>query len=176
MHVIDHLEEEHRKVETMLRELKEVSAGPQRQRLVFELKTALSTHMAVEERFIYPLLADNLDAEQADEAADEHALARDGLAAAEERVEDGAFVAAIESLEAGIKHHVEEEEQELFPELRAKCAEQLDAMDPEQLEAEVIASGDGVTRDDLYRQAQAVGIAGRSKMTKDELAEALNAH
>ena len=147
MHVIDHLTEEHRAIERMLRELKGVTAGSQRQRLLFELSTSLKTHMAVEERFIYPLIAEHLDGEQADDATDEHVLARDGLAAAEERLDEGAFEAAIETLEAGIKHHVEEEEQELFPELRTKAAGELDAMEPRRLEAEERSSGDPVTRD-----------------------------
>src|SRR3954447_12231029 len=120
MDVLEHLTEEHRKVEELLRQLKSVAAGPQRKRLLTELQDSLGTHMAVEERFIYPLLAKALDGETAEEAHDEHRLARQGLDAAEERVEQGAFEAAIEVLEAGIAHHVEEEENELFPKLRAR--------------------------------------------------------
>ncbi len=174
--VLDHLIEEHRKVEQMLAQLKESEEGPERQQLFDELRSSLGTHMAVEERFVYPLMAEHLGADEADDATDEHELARAGLAEAAKRLEEGAFEAAVEILEAGISHHVEEEESEQFPALRAKAGPQLAEMDPEELEAAVEGgSGRGgeKTRDELYEQAKAADVPGRSSMTKDELADAV---
>jgi iron-sulfur cluster repair protein YtfE (RIC family) len=175
MHVLDHLMEEHRKVEQMLARLKGTDAGDERTALLGELRSSLATHMAVEERFIYPLMAEVLDQETADDATDEHDLTRDGLAAAEERVEEGAFEAAIETLEAGIAHHVQEEEGELFPKLRRQADDRLARMDPDELESQAEEAGrsDDATKAELYQQAKQAGIPGRSQMTKDELADAL---
>jgi len=175
--VLDHLIEEHRKVEQTLALLKGSEPGDERQRLFDELRSSLATHMAVEERFVYPLMAEHLGAEESDDATDEHELARAGLAEAAKRLEEGAFEAAVEILEAGIGHHVEEEETEQFPALREKAGAQLAEMDPEELEAAVGSGGsdgaDGKTRDELYQQAKEAGIEGRSSMDKAELAEAL---
>jgi hypothetical protein len=50
--VLDHLIEEHRKVEQMLARLKETDEGSEREQLLAELKDTLKTHNAVEERFV----------------------------------------------------------------------------------------------------------------------------
>jgi iron-sulfur cluster repair protein YtfE (RIC family) len=165
--VLDHLIEEHRKVERLLARLKESEPGTERQVLFDELRSSLDTHMAVEEQFVYTLMAEHLGEEAAADATDEHELARAGLAEAAKRLEEGAFEAAIEILEAGIGHHVEEEETDQFPALREKAGPQLAAMDPEKLETAV------KTREELYEEAKEAGIEGRSKMDKQELAEAV---
>lgn len=169
--VLDHLISEHRDVEQMLARLKESDPGPERTEAFAELRRALSTHMAVEERYLYPLFAEHLGEDEATDATDEHELARRGLAEAERRLEEGAFAAAIEILEAGIGHHVEEEESDQFPKLRERAADQLARMDPEELEDRV--QEDGPTRDELYRRAQVADVPGRSTMTKDELHDAV---
>ena len=174
MDVLEHLTEEHRKVERLLAQIKETEPGEERQRLYGEIDDALSTHMAVEERFLYPLIAEHIGKDDAEDATDEHALTREGLSAVKERLEEGAFEAAVDILEKGIAHHVQEEEDELFPELRSKAADQLAAMDPEELEAKVETTPDvDVTKAELYEQAKEEDVPGRSSMTKDELAAAL---
>jgi hemerythrin-like domain-containing protein len=50
----------------------------------------------------------------------EHRLAREGLAELRRLVDEPGFGAAVAMLTAGIKHHVKEEEQEVFPELKRK--------------------------------------------------------
>ena len=176
MDVLDHLTEEHRKVERLLVQIKDTEPGAERDRLCTEIEEALDTHMAVEERFVYPLIAEHIGDEDAKDATDEHALTREGIAAMKERLEDGAFAAAVDILEKGIAHHVSEEEDSLFPELREKAGDQLRQMDPEQLESKV-ESGSGsdvdLTRDELYEKAKEADIPGRSSMNKDELASAL---
>jgi iron-sulfur cluster repair protein YtfE (RIC family) len=175
MDVLDHLIEEHRKVEQLLDQIKKTEPGAERDRLYTEIDDALTTHMDVEERFLYPLIAEHIGKEDAEDATDEHALTREGLAAVKERLEEGAFEAAVDILEKGISHHVSEEEETLFPELRAKAGSQLSEMDPEELEQQVETAPDvELTRDELYEQAKAADIDGRSSMTKDELAAALD--
>ncbi|MDQ1466883.1 MAG: hypothetical protein QOH10_1298, partial [Actinomycetota bacterium] len=58
--------------------------------------------------------------EEEREAETEHILARDGLSKMKELVGEGGFGAAVAMVTAGIKHHVKEEETEIFPELKRK--------------------------------------------------------
>jgi len=175
MDVIDHLTEEHRKAEALMARLAGTDAGDERDQLVAELTDALSTHMAVEEQFLYPIVTEVIGEETETEAETEHGLARDGLAKLDELRDQPGFGAALDMVKAGIAHHVEEEEHEVFPELREKAADRLAALDPEQLEAEVTAERPDLdlTKEELYRQAQDADIAGRSSMNKDELAQAV---
>ena len=78
-----------------------------------------------------------IDHETEEEAETEHDLARDGIAKLRELSAAPGFGAAVDMLAAGIKHHVEEEEQEVFPELRQKAGDERAALAPEQLQAGV---------------------------------------
>jgi iron-sulfur cluster repair protein YtfE (RIC family) len=187
MDVLEHLTEEHRKVERLLDQIEDSDQGPERERLVAELESSLGTHMAVEEQFVYPIVKDVLDEEDAHEGVNEHDLARDGLVKLRELIDEPGFGAAVEMVKAGIAHHVEEEEGDMFPKLREDAAERIAALGPaEELEQEVEdgsssssrsgeVSGKGeLTRDELYEKAKEADVEGRSSMTKDELREALN--
>ena len=175
MHVLDHLTQEHRKAEDLMDRLSRSEPGAERDGLLQELHDSLGTHMAVEERFIYPLISDDIDEEAAADATDEHELSRRALADLVARADEGAFVDALEMLRKGIDHHVDEEESELFPKLRERAADELADMDPEDLEAKVERSPDTIdlTRDELYEKAKEQDVAGRSSMTKEELAHAV---
>jgi hemerythrin-like domain-containing protein len=115
------LKRDHREAEAMLKELaasKKPSAT--RRKTTAKLVTALSRHMEVEEKLVYPLVDEYVGHEEEHEAENEHKLAREGLATIEELVDEPGFGAAVAMLTAGIKHHVKEEETELFPKLKAK--------------------------------------------------------
>ncbi len=154
--LLERLEMEHRQVEDLFAELEKAESEDEQRQLVDQLEQSLTQHMQVEESEVYPELA-KLDNEMEQEAETEHRLARDGLAQVRGLIGQPGFGAAVEMLKAGITHHVEEEEGEAFPKLR---------------EAMGFPPGDA-TKKDLSRQAQAAGIEGRSSMTKDELAHAV---
>ena len=75
-------------------------------------------HMKIEEELVYPLVEREVGHEEAEEAAIEHNLARNGLKQLHELVDKPGFGAVVDMVTAGIKHHVKEEEQEIFPELK----------------------------------------------------------
>ncbi|HKY16070.1 MAG TPA: hemerythrin domain-containing protein [Microthrixaceae bacterium] len=139
MDVLDHLVEEHRKVEALLKQLGDSDAGPGRERMLADLEEMLRIHMAVEEQFVYPIADDVLDDDDdVEEGENEHDLARDVIENARELVAEPGFGAAIEMLTAGLEHHHGEEERDMFPELHEKAAERIrDLGDPEVLEAKV---------------------------------------
>jgi len=103
----------------MLSTLADSDEGPERENLVKELQAALTLHMKIEEELVYPLVAEHVGAEDEEEAEVEHKLAREGLEKVTTMVQQPGFGAAVEMLLAGIKHHVNEEETEILPELKA---------------------------------------------------------
>lgn len=112
------LKKDHREAEAMLKSLADSKPGARRQATLKKLTTALTLHMRIEEDEVYPFVAKQIGEEDAEEANIEHALARDGLAKLHELVSEPGFGAAVAMLTAGIKHHVKEEEHEMFPELK----------------------------------------------------------
>ena len=114
------LKKDHREAEAMLKSLAASSPGARRKSTLEKLDSALRLHMTIEEREIYPLVAKLVGEEDAKEADIEHGLARDGLDKLQQLVDEPGFGAAVAMLTAGIKHHVKEEEHEMFPDLKKK--------------------------------------------------------
>ncbi len=114
------LKRDHREVAQMLKTLEASKPGTRRRQTVEKLTQALELHMEIEERDIYPVVQRVVGEEEAEEAGVEHGLAREGLADLRRLVDEPGFGAAVAMLTAGIKHHVKEEEQEVFPELKRK--------------------------------------------------------
>lgn len=187
MDVLEHLTHEHRKAERLLAQLAESEEGSEREQALSELESSLDTHMAVEEQFVYPIVQDVMGSEEEQGAETEHELTRDGLAKLRELVAAPGFGAAVDMLKGGLAHHVEEEEQEIFPKLRSEAMDRIVALGPpEELEQEVEQRGsrrgssskgssskDEPTKQELYEKAKAAHIEGRSHMSKKELEEAV---
>ena len=112
------LKADHREVEQLLQKLGKSEEGAQRGAMLDDLETKLSLHMQLEESMVYPLVAQLVGAEDEEEAEVEHGLAREALSKMRSLVEAPGFGAAVEMLTGGIKHHVDEEENELLPELK----------------------------------------------------------
>jgi hemerythrin-like domain-containing protein len=113
------LKADHREAKKLLSSLTDSEEGPERERMVEELRQALTLHMELEEQMLYDLVEREVGPEDREEADIEHGLARDGLAKVVELVAMPGFGAAVEMLKAGIEHHVEEEEKEILPELKS---------------------------------------------------------
>jgi hemerythrin-like domain-containing protein len=130
------LKKDHREVEAMLKTLAASSPGSRRKSTLKKLDAALRLHMKIEEQDVYPLVAKLLGKEDTEEANIEHDLARDGLDKLQDLVDQPGFGAAVAMLTAGIKHHVKEEEHEMFPDLK----NQIDRRDLLELGNEVQAA------------------------------------
>jgi len=112
------LKRDHREAAALLKELADSKPGAARRKTTDKLSAALALHMQIEENLVYPLVAERVGEDEEQEAETEHALARDGLAKMKELVDEGGFGAAVAMVTAGIKHHVKEEETEIFPALK----------------------------------------------------------
>jgi len=110
----------------------------ERHPILADLGDALATHMAVEEERVYPIVDDRLGSDKAREAQREHDTARDDLAQLVDSADGSDFASALAKFKTGISHHVQEEETEIFPQLRQKAPDEIAALgDPHQLEDDV---------------------------------------
>jgi hemerythrin superfamily protein len=141
----------------------------------------LEVHTAIEEEVFYPEAeAVGGEAEElVKEGEQEHHVVdvlMEEISALD--ANDEAFVPKMTVLIENVEHHAEEEETELFPKLRETFGDdRLRAMGTKLQEAKQRhASGDAGerTRDELYDAARQQDIPGRSKMSKDELAQAVD--
>jgi hypothetical protein len=123
--------------------------------------------------------------ETVEEGQTEHELARKAMHDMTALAPDEpGFGAALEAVKAGIEHHVEEEEGEVFPKLRSDGQDVLEAMATPfmqkrvelglPIEAPSLAASS--TKEELVDEATRAGVDGASSMNKDQLAEALVAH
>lgn len=135
--LLDQLEKEHRLVEQIFAKLEKAEEESEQRELVQQLTAALSEHMKVEEQQVYPELQ-RIDGEMSEEAQTEHDLARDGVSKLEQLIGQPGFGAAVAMCKAGIEHHVEEEEEELFPKVsKLLSADELEALAGEMTATQV---------------------------------------
>ena len=175
------LEADHRQVEALFDKIQKAE-GDARQPMIDQLATALQGHMELEETVLYPQMQSVTGDEAVEEANREHELARSSL---EEMLglapDQPGFGAALEATKAGIAHHVEEEEGEVFPKLRQKGKDVLDRVATPfmktrlelgmPMDADALAASS--SKDELLAEAKGAGVEGASSMSKTELADAL---
>lgn len=128
---IELLESDHRKVEALFKQYEEAKEGGEedKQQIAEQICNELTVHAQVEEEIFYPWLRENLsedDMELVEEAEVEHATAKDLIGQIQDASSvDETYDAKVKVLSEYIKHHVEEEEGEIFPKV-SDSAEELD--------------------------------------------------
>jgi hemerythrin superfamily protein len=121
---IDLLDADHKAVKQMFVDyhwLSENKAPPeQRQALVEKICNALTVHSQIEEEIFYPKVREAIDDDELmDEAADEHAEAKDLIARLEKMSPaDAEYDATVTQLGELIDQHVLEEREEMFLQAR----------------------------------------------------------
>ncbi len=175
------LETDHREVEELFAKI-EQAEGKSRQPLIDELATSLRAHMELEERVVYPAMQPVTGKEDVEEGKTEHDLARNSLAEVVELAPDTpGFGAALAALKAGISHHVEDEEDDVFPKLRKDGAKVLEEMATpfmkKRMELGMPMGADALaassSKEELLAEAKGADVEGAASMNKDELAGAL---
>lgn len=133
---LEMLEADHRKVEMLFDQFEEEKDGDEdaRRAIAERICAELTVHARVEEECFYPWLRDHLEDDALDmveEAYVEHATAKDLIAQIQGAGEaDAAWEAKVKVLSEYIRHHVQEEENEIFQEVRDQ-QEELDELGQE---------------------------------------------
>jgi hypothetical protein len=123
--VIEILEHDHREVEQMFAELESLRGASteeelsRRKELAEQVTIELVRHSVAEEVLVYPKVEEQVSAEQAEHAREEHAEAEETLARLEKLdADDPGFDDELAELMAEIRHHIEDEEGEMFAHMR----------------------------------------------------------
>ena len=118
MDAIELLKTQHGEMKGLFKRI-EMAEEDEEQDLFEQLADALAVHAAIEEKHFYPATKNARTEELLQEAVEEHLSAK-RLSAdlMEMSPEDPQFDAKLSVLEEQIEHHVEEEENELFPKVR----------------------------------------------------------
>lgn len=113
------LKRDHREVEQLFRKFEQSKDENERSALAERVCLMLKVHTQIEEELFYPALRGKLDEEMLNEAVVEHASAKKLIAEIEAADADDTFLEAkVKVLQEQIEHHVQEEENEMFPKVR----------------------------------------------------------
>ncbi|HEX6330277.1 MAG TPA: hemerythrin domain-containing protein [Actinomycetota bacterium] len=132
MDAVSLLKQDHRTVEELFRRYESTEEGGDRTAIVREITRELSVHAAIEEQVLYPEVEDVLPdgSSMAGEAIQEHQEAKELLAELDRMdATDPGFDPKVRSLISDVRHHVEEEENEMLPRLASAVpADTLDEL------------------------------------------------
>ena len=119
------LKQDHQEVQALFEQYDQLAkaddtADEQKQQLAEQICAMLTVHAQIEEEIFYPAARQSLDeADLIDEATVEHATAKDLIAQIQDgSPEDELYDAKVTVLGEYIRHHVKEEEGEMFPKLK----------------------------------------------------------
>lgn len=115
------LRADHKRVSGLFSDYDATNSTAKKKQLVEEICQELSVHAQVEEELFYPAVKEALeDHELVPEAVVEHATLKDLIAQVEGVEPDGEmFDAKIKVLSEYVKHHVKEEQNEIFPKVKS---------------------------------------------------------
>lgn len=122
------LKADHVAVSKMFAEYEKSRSVAKKRDLVAEICTALSVHAQIEEEIFYPAVKAKLkDKLLVPEATVEHASLKDLIAQIEGVEPDGEmFDAKVKVLSEYVKHHVKEEQNEMFPKAKASTLDMVE--------------------------------------------------
>ena len=133
---LEALSADHRKVEALFKDYEKAKQADDdsRRDIAENICMELTVHATVEEEIFYPWLRETLDDDDMDlveEAQVEHDGAKDLIAQIQGATEvDDVYDAKVKVLSEYIKHHVKEEEEEIFPSVASE-KEALDELGEE---------------------------------------------
>ena len=122
------LKADHEAVSQLFAEYEKTRSVPNKKTLVAEICTALSVHAQIEEEIFYPAVKTALkDKLLVPEATVEHASVKDLIAQLEGIEPDGEmYDAKVKVLSEYVKHHVKEEQNEMFTKAKASSLDMVE--------------------------------------------------
>jgi len=121
------LKADHKKVSALFEAFEKARAASRKKAIVAEICAELSVHTTLEEEIFYPAVKAALkDHELVPEANVEHASVKDLIAQVEGIEPDGEmYDARVKVMGEFVKHHVKEEQNEMFPKARSTRLDML---------------------------------------------------
>lgn len=115
--VTDMLRDDHKKVKGLFEEFEQAEDATTKQRIVETALTELEVHSKLEEELVYPAIRAEVDADDLmDEALEEHRVVHRLLGELKKmKPKDERFDAKFTVLAENVRHHIKEEESEMFP-------------------------------------------------------------
>ena len=115
--VTDMLREDHKKVKGLFEEFEQADDAKAKQRIVETALAALEVHAKLEEELIYPAIRPEIDDDDLmDEALEEHHVVHGLLGELKKmKSSDDRYDAKFTVLAENLRHHIKEEESEMFP-------------------------------------------------------------
>ncbi len=116
------LRADHAEVSALFAKLEKTRSEAKKKDLAAEICIGLSVHMRIEEDIFYPAIKQALkekDKELVPEARVEHATLKQLISQVEDASPDELFDARMQVMGEYVKHHVKEEQTEMFPKARA---------------------------------------------------------
>ena len=120
------LKEDHRKVEQLFQQLESARGSAAKLRVFEQIKTELELHTHIEEKIFYPATEEPKETHDLTlEAYEEHDVVKNLLRElSRAKSADEEWEAQAKVLQENVEHHVEEEENELFPKAEAALGEE----------------------------------------------------
>jgi hemerythrin superfamily protein len=136
MDAIKLLEQQHREVESLFEKFESAEDTNAKMEVFTLIADMLSAHTSIEEKIFYPSIYVGPTADKLREAVEEHLSAKRVIAdLLDMDAADEQFTAKMKVLQELVEHHVEEEEDDLFPTVRKLMAKQELEVMGEQMES-----------------------------------------
>jgi len=154
------LKEDHRAVEKLFKEFESAKGEGRKEKLARKICLELTIHTKIEEEIFYPACEGKVEEDLLKEAFVEHDSAKLLVAEIEagSGKSDDFFDAKVQVLSEQVEHHVQEEEKELFPEVR-KADIDLKALGEQLAER----------KQELMKEFKASGVPEPELTTMDEV-------
>lgn len=183
MYATSLLKHDHDEFKEMFESFESAESPTEKRQILDQIISELEKHTRIEEEIFYPAVQAEVRTLEAlvREGVEEHHVVDQIMDELKTMApDDPQFEAKVTVLKENVEHHVEEEEQEMFPQVEATLAvDRLSELGAAMAEAKgESGSGggsedlSGLSKDELNTKAQDLEIPGRSEMTKEELADA----
>ena len=148
MDAIALLKKQHREVTALFKRFEKARSAKQRQQAFEAIADALAIHATIEERHFYPAVKRKNTEGVLLESVEEHLQIKRVIAdLLKLDTGDAAFLAKAKVLQDDVEHHVEEEEEELFPKVQKLFAkEDLESLAEDMRQTETELRGEGNPR------------------------------
>ncbi len=158
MDALDLLSMQHREVEGLFEQLESTDDEDERLSCFAELANNLAAHAKIEETMFYPAMFNEDSEEILRESVEEHLAVKRIIAdLLDMQPQDPQFMAKVKVLRDLVDHHVEEEEDELFPEIRGRELENLEDLG-RKMQAQFEKLLEGEPKDQVPRETHSAAL------------------